>query len=187
MSTWNNGHYVSLSGTSFACPHVTGVAALLLSHQPGLSANQLLTILKNSVRPLAASLFIQQGADTTIGIVDALAAIQLLNNKNLLSTSNTCVPCSLKIVTDQYGIETSYLLKRNDNQDVIWTGQNLSSNQTYMDNACLEPSLCYRFEIYDTYGDGIRGEGIELTYNGQILYKGGSFEHGGFTQFGDGC
>ncbi len=45
MTTSNGGSYVYASGTSMAAPYVTGVAALLLSHNPQLTTAQLKTII----------------------------------------------------------------------------------------------------------------------------------------------
>lgn len=50
-STWLNNGYRSLDGTSMACPHVSGVAALVWSHNGSLTNQQLRSILETNVDP----------------------------------------------------------------------------------------------------------------------------------------
>lgn len=50
-STWLNSGYRSLNGTSMACPHVSGVAALVWSHNGSLTNQQLRSILETNVDP----------------------------------------------------------------------------------------------------------------------------------------
>ena len=47
-STYLDGSYVRLSGTSMAAPHVTGLTALLLKINPQLSQARIIELLKNS-------------------------------------------------------------------------------------------------------------------------------------------
>ena len=74
-STYLSGQYVSMSGTSMACPHVSGVAALIVSYfgGKGFTADELRARLLNGAREINAT------HDTKpIGpIVDALGAFQL--------------------------------------------------------------------------------------------------------------
>jgi len=48
LSTHKNNGYTSMSGTSMACPHVAGVAALLWSHFPDCTNNQIRNAMINS-------------------------------------------------------------------------------------------------------------------------------------------
>jgi serine protease len=76
-STMNSGvlfpstpNYVSYNGTSMAAPHVAGVAALVWSKYPNMTADQVTAVLKSSARPFPG-VCNQCGA----GIVDAFAAL----------------------------------------------------------------------------------------------------------------
>jgi len=64
--------YESVSGTSFSCPYVSGVAALVWSKNLGLANADVRVIRQGTAIDLGAS-----GYDTTYGFgrVDALAAV----------------------------------------------------------------------------------------------------------------
>ncbi len=74
-STWNNGSYKSISGTSMATPHVSGVAALVWSHFPQCSNQQIRDALNATAQDRGAP-----GRDTSygFGIVKAKDAYDYL-------------------------------------------------------------------------------------------------------------
>jgi serine protease len=76
-STWNNGGYNSISGTSMASPHVAGVAALVWSNHPQCSAEQIRNALNATAEDRGAA-----GRDTSYGwgIVKAKDAHDYLTN-----------------------------------------------------------------------------------------------------------
>ena len=73
ISGYTGGDYVLQQGTSFASPYVAGVAALMMSANPTLSADQVETILQNTTRDLGSP-----GRDSIYGwgLVNADAAVQ---------------------------------------------------------------------------------------------------------------
>jgi len=71
-STYKKGKYVTFSGTSASCPHVAGVAALVISANPYLTNEQVRSLLANTARDLGPA-----GWDPGFGhgLVDAAAAV----------------------------------------------------------------------------------------------------------------
>lgn len=306
-STWNNGRYASISGTSMATPHVSGVIALMRSYKPSASPDEIVNALIATAENPNTS-----GRDNSYGhgVVDALAAVGQLgdipgnpedpedpeipenppNNPDCIAgetdfelTLNTdgygsettwllrdssgktvasgdgysnnqsyvtqrclprgcytftiydsygdglccngngsegytiringevfasgrsfgdeeiipdigncqpegpsCVDIEARVVTDRYGYETSHFLRSSDGT-YFWRYNRLGRNREYIDSACVDPSGCYRYQINDSYGDGISGEGVTLKYDGEVLYTGGDFGYGGFLDLGAGC
>jgi subtilisin family serine protease len=96
LSTWNLGTttpgadaYAFSSGTSMATPHVSAVAALMFSANPGLKPGQVKQLLKSSARAFPATCS-QCGA----GIVDAGAAVSsalAALHPSLVSSANPSV------------------------------------------------------------------------------------------------
>lgn len=70
-STYKNGSYATLSGTSMATPHVAGAAALLLSTHPGFTPAQVQSYLQANAELLPSLSSDQQG----FGLVDAEKAV----------------------------------------------------------------------------------------------------------------
>jgi len=79
----------------------------------------------------------------------------------------------LALTTDGFGYETSWDLT-DGTGTILYSGSNLNSNTTYNETFVLSDIACYKFTIYDSYGDGITGSGFySLTdYDGTPLGSG---------------
>ena len=100
-STWNNGGYNSISGTSMATPHVSGVAALIWSHYPSCSNQKVRDAMNQSAEDKGSP-----GRDTSYGygIVKAKAALTKLaqlcgTGGNIAPTADFSTQVSGKTVT----------------------------------------------------------------------------------------
>jgi len=70
QSTYKNGTYGMLSGTSMAAPHVTGVAALLAAAKPGITVAEIRTAILGTATPL-----VSLAGKVATGRVNAFAAL----------------------------------------------------------------------------------------------------------------
>ncbi len=68
--------YTQISGTSMACPHLSGIIALMLEANPNLSVEEIKSILERTATPLGAYDLFEVGA----GLANAHAAVDLALN-----------------------------------------------------------------------------------------------------------
>lgn len=101
------GSYDSWSGTSMATPHVSGVAALVWSHEPDLTAVQLKERLLQTARPIAGL----KGKTKTGALVNAFNA---LTNKQPEPDINDPANWSAKVL--DVAIESAHPYLKNTNE-----------------------------------------------------------------------
>jgi serine protease len=140
-------------GTSMACPHVAGVAALLFSIFENASSQQVSDALFNSAQGLG-----QCGKNVKFGHghVDAKAAADLLQSDILPQA--ICEEAVVTIKPDQYGSETTWLITNPLGVSVAGGGPYQDGNQDHEVTLVNLPQLmsgeCYTFTIFDSSGDG---------------------------------
>ncbi|MBK8574248.1 MAG: S8 family serine peptidase [Elusimicrobia bacterium] len=84
QSTVPGGYYSSYNGTSMACPHVAGLAALLLSQHPSLTNEQVRQAIRQSADDVGAAGFDTQSG---FGRINAFKTLQAKTFPNVTITS----------------------------------------------------------------------------------------------------
>jgi subtilisin family serine protease len=87
QSTYKNGTYGLLSGTSMAAPHVTGVVALVAAAQPGITVAGIRTAILGTATPL-----VSLAGKVASGRLDAFAALGSLGVASVSPPPPTVVP-----------------------------------------------------------------------------------------------
>jgi serine protease len=79
--------FVFLQGTSMACPHIAGVVSLMKGLRPDLTAQQAVSVLRNTAIPMsAAECNSNLASDCGAGFVDAAAALAAVESGELPAT-----------------------------------------------------------------------------------------------------
>jgi serine protease len=91
LSTYNDGGYETLSGTSMSTPHVSGVAGLMLSANPDLTNSELRDTINDTALDLG-----EDGRDNEFGWgeVDAAAAVDAASTGNTAPVASFTYDCS---------------------------------------------------------------------------------------------
>jgi len=93
-----------------------------------------------------------------------------------------CVNVSLTLATDSFPSETSVSLTDASTGEIFWADTAIDeAYTTYEWSKCIDPEGCHILVIGDSYGDGLSGDGFNLTYAGELVASGGfsgaSFEY----------
>lgn len=87
----------------------------------------------------------------------------------------------IHLTTDTYPQETSWRLFDNTGALLLSSVSGMAVSTFYEDSVCVPVGTCVKFEIQDSYGDGIccaYGNGsYEILVNGAVAIGGGSFGH----------
>lgn len=120
LSTVPNDQTQKMNGTSMACPHVAGVAALILERNPELTVTQVNSIINRSAKKLSGVNFNVTKPDGTwnneygYGLVDAYSSV--LNTPTVHYIQNEIITGTNTIIADN-----------------IYVGRNVTDRKSYGD------------------------------------------------------
>lgn len=185
--------YAYYSGTSMASPHVAGAVALLVSKYPNKSRSEIRQALERTAQDFGAC-----GPDRMFGngLINVLDAAEFLEgNGSDASEQSGCVNTKVTVKTDKWGSENSYVITGPSGEVVYKNGPYPNNRQIEFVDEINLPSLpngqCYKFEMLDSYGDGMcceNGNGyFKVEYNGVQELSDESFLDGGSRSGAFGC
>jgi len=136
LSTFHNsddpsGDYIALmDGTSMSCPHVVGVAGLLESYDPTLTAQDKWDLMMNNSKPYIETKYVG------VGIVDAAAALNAVGGGCDVTAdfsgapTSGCAPLTVSFTDLSSGPVTSWLWDFGDG-----SGSSTAQNPSYQYNS----------------------------------------------------
>jgi len=136
------------------------------------------------------SIDISQDSDISFSVIPTGTDANNSDNSStaelFLAPEETTAKVTVRMTTDRYGSETTWRIRRPSNSILASGGPyaDLASNGTVSQPAVeveIPINGCFKFEVIDSYGDGMFGPYGEGSYelvdeNGVILLSGGEFD-----------
>jgi serine protease AprX len=113
-------YYTTSQGTSFACPHVSGVVALMLEAKPTLTPDEVVTILRETANPMpyeqrvVGSGYVD--AHNAVRRVLALSAVD--HPANLFPVTDPNAPLITDVTGDAFGTDAQDIISGNFKYDI---------------------------------------------------------------------
>lgn len=98
--------YGNLQGTSMAAPVVAGLAALIRSYYPDLSAKQVKTCIEKSVQPTESPVPVRKpGTKETVFLSDLSVSGEIINSYNAIQVAASLQPQEVKKQTEKVEVK----------------------------------------------------------------------------------
>lgn len=123
-STWLDGEYAALSGTSMSAPHVAGAVALLLQARPDIRLHEVRDVLQNSADPSLWSL------NPDIGFLDSVhrQGAGMLRIDRAIMSQTRALPGKLTLGESAKGPKRHVMQIQNDtDEDITYSLNNVNS------------------------------------------------------------
>ncbi len=169
-SIYDGTEYTYKNGTSMATPHVSGLAALILAHNPALSNLEVKALIEASV-DFKSSLNNKVATDGRINAGTALAAPQISNVQvNAITESTAVITWTTDIPSDsvvQYGTASnSWGSYPNTRSDVNL----VTSHSITLSGLTQETDYYFRVGSTDLYGNGPDNKTMDDNPSTEVVF-----------------
>jgi subtilisin family serine protease len=167
LSTYPGGGLATADGTSMACPHVAGAAALLYGHQPTWTYGQVRSAILGSARPINSL----SGRTVTGGTLDLAAAIVYtpsVPNPPAAPTGLTATAQNQRRIrldwVDNANNETGFKIERKTGASGTWSQiTTVGANVKSYTNSGLKAGTTYFYRVRATNASGDSGYSNEAS------------------------
>ena len=190
------GSYAEYSGTSMACPFVSGALALLIAYRPNMGRQDYLNCMKWTATNIdSANTNPNRAGQLGAGVINPYSMLTACAAPPPSPPAAPPLPSqppsppgappppggpvTVTVLTDGYPGETSWvILRASDNEIMAERASFTGSGVTHVDTPYLSYDE-YRFEVRDSFGDGIccsYGDGsVTLSVGGITIHEASSF------------
>jgi hypothetical protein len=162
-STYINGTYRYMSGTSMATPHIAGAAAVIFSYCKDCSSSDVRALIKSTAVDLG-----NIGIDSVFGagLVDLVAAIDSLTQEEAATTSPEETPTTAKSQTQ---VQNKNETKQSMTQTIRITEPQVDEHQRRYTSK-TEEDIIVKFTLDPIFSESSL-EKIVLSINNQNIYE----------------